>query len=61
MDKENQKALDAFGKKTRGHLKNSHSSERMITIEELGDVPKLEPMGKSTSKKKTPKKAKTQN
>lgn len=61
MDKENQKAIDAFGKKTRGHLKDSHSSERKITIEELGDIPKLELMKKETKKRKATKKTKVQN
>lgn len=36
MNKENQKALQAFIKKTRKHLKNSDSSERIITLKELG-------------------------
>ena len=60
MDEENQKAIDAFGKKTRKHLKDSNSSERIISLKELGDVPKLEPMKKGTLKKKPTKKAKVQ-
>ena len=51
MDEENQKAINAFAKKTRKHLENSNSSERIITIEELGDVPKLDPMKKGVKKK----------
>ncbi|MFK7775590.1 MAG: CapA family protein [Saprospiraceae bacterium] len=61
IDKENQKAIDNFAKKTRKHLKNSDSSERIITLEELGDVPKLASMKKSMSKKQLTKKAKVQN
>lgn len=51
MDEENQKAINAFAKKTRKHLENSNSSERIITIEELGDVSKLDPMKKGIKKK----------
>ncbi len=52
MDEENQSALNAFGKKTRKHLNNSNSSERIITLEELGDIPRLEPMKKEIKKSK---------
>ena len=61
MDEENKKNLQAFAKKTRNHLKDSHSSERIITLKELGDVPKLESMKKATPKKKSTKKAKNKN
>lgn len=60
MDDENQKAINAFGKKTRKHMGNSQSSERIITLEELGDVPKLENKKKLTPKTKSTKKAKVQ-
>ena len=60
MDEENKKEMHAFIKKTRGHLKDSHSSERIITLEELGDVPKLELAKKEIKKTKSTKKAKVQ-
>lgn len=60
MDDENQNAINAFAKKTRKHLKDSDSSERIITLEELGDIPKLEDEKKVTPKTKSTKKAKVQ-
>jgi len=50
MDKENKKNLQAFAKKTRGHLKDSHSSEKIITLKQLGDIPKLDSMKKEIKK-----------
>ena len=41
MDAQNRKAMKAFAKTTRDHLKQFDSSERKIELEELGDVPKL--------------------
>ena len=41
MDSENKKAMQAFAKTTRDHLKQFDSSERKIELKELGDVPKL--------------------
>jgi poly-gamma-glutamate capsule biosynthesis protein CapA/YwtB (metallophosphatase superfamily) len=60
MDEENKKNLQAFAKKTRGHLKDSHSSERIITLKELGDVPKLKLVKKGIKKAKSTKKVKVQ-
>lgn len=46
MNKENQKALDTFAKKTRKHLKDSNSSERIISIEELEEAFEVKPKSK---------------
>lgn len=51
MDDANKKEMQDFIKKTRGHLKDSDSSERIITLEELGDVPQLNPKEKRIEKK----------
>ena len=56
MDKENQKNLNAFANKTRGHLKDSESTERIVTLGELGKVPKLSSMKKGASKSESTEK-----
>lgn len=48
MDSSNKKAMQAFAKTTRNHLKQFDSSERKIELKELGNVPKL---GSPESKK----------
>ncbi len=53
MDSSNKKAMQAFAKTTRDHLKKFDSSERKIELEELGDVPKLRlPKPKKIKEKK---------
>lgn len=53
MDDQNKEAMKAFAKTTRDHMNQFDSEERKITLEELGDVPKL-----ARPKKIVPKKEK---
>ena len=47
---------NAFANKTRGHLKDSESTERIVTLGELGKVPKLSSMKKGASKSESTEK-----
>jgi hypothetical protein len=53
--------MQAFAKTTRTHLKKFDSSERKVTLDELGDVPKLGLPKKVVVKKEATSKEKIEN